>query len=1077
MSKKITAVSHEMTYSGAPQSLLNCCLALKNYGCEVNVFTLTDGEFRKEFSEKNIVVEPIPNDYQTNENFIKKLSEYDAVITNTVFTLDFADFSQNIVPTILYLREAENLPQIVADCGLDKAKISQINCVVCVSEYAEKFIAKEYGIKNLYVIHNFIKDEFSKIVLLEKKVKFMVAGTVEKRKGFDIALSAFLRLPPELQEESELHLVGRKPDWSQDYWKKLTTTSRKNVVWHDEITDNNQKLQLFQQMNVFVVPSLDEACSLVALEGAMLGKPVILSENVGAKYIVNNQNGKIVKTGNIDELTAAFSYYIKNKNRFPKFAKAARIAYLKFATGKNYAENLCEIIRKIPPKIIENEEKICVSIVVPVYNAEPFLRQCLDSIIAQRLQNIEIICVNDGSTDSSLEILKSYANSDNRIKILDDKNGGYGHAMNRGIAAANGKYIGIVEPDDYVLPDMFARLFAVAEANRLDFVKSDFYRFKGNGDAINAEYNSTALHQENYGFVFTPLEKTESFRYIMNTWSGIYRRKFLLENNIKHNETSGAAFQDNGFWFQTFCFAKRAMVLREAYYMNRRDNPNSSVLQEDKIFLANNEYKFIKSFIDKHQEFPRKVIYLYSMKRLHTYNFTINRIGWEYKKKYIQKISDEYKEAMKKGEFCQAFFTSNEWTDINRIINDPDEYYYEDVLRRIKVSVILTVYNTEPYLKQCIDSLLNQYLLEFELICVDDGSTDNSPQMLDEYALKDNRVIVYHNKNQGAGNARNFGLSKSNGRYVIFLDSDDFFERGLLSEMYLEAEKRNAEICIAESNLYFENTGVTKRCTYSVSLDRLPAYRPFSINDMNSNPFRYIMGWAWDKLYKRSFIESNKLKFQEQRTTNDMYFVYASLLKASRITTVNVVLINQRRNITNSLSLTRSKSWDCFYKALIKLRSEMMNMGIYNKYRQYFINYALHSCLWNAESLPPEIAVKLMQKLRSDWFFELGIAEKSQSYFEYIDEYERAQELLNCDDFETLAANWHQAYIAKQKLISASEIAEISCENECDTLASQLAFYQKELELTRKSLTYRLGNALLYIPKKLFKSKKETKDV
>ena len=118
-----------------------------------------------------------------------------------------------------------------------------------------------------------------------------------------------------------------------------------------------------------------------------------------------------------------------------------------------------------------------VSVIIPVYNVEEYLEECMESVIHQTLKEIEILCVNDGSTDHSLQILEQYAKKDDRIRIISQKNGGYGKAMNQGLDAASGEYIGIVEPDDYVPLNMYEDLYRKAKEQNLDFVKADFYRF------------------------------------------------------------------------------------------------------------------------------------------------------------------------------------------------------------------------------------------------------------------------------------------------------------------------------------------------------------------------------------------------------------------------------------------------------------------------------------------------------------------------------------------------------------------------------------------------------------------------
>lgn len=638
--------------------------------------------------------------------------------------------------------------------------------------------------------------------------------------------------------------------------------------------------------------------------------------------------------------------------------------------------------------------QIKVSIIIPVCNVEKYLTQCLDSAVNQTLQDIEIICVNDGSTDSSLEILKSYASKDKRIKIIDKDNAGYGHVMNIGMDMAQGEYIGILESDDYILPEMYATLYQTAKENNLDFVKSDFYRFYGEGKKQVKEYNKIARKDENYNTVICPSENQETFKFVMNTWCGIYKTSFLRENIIRHNETPGASFQDNGFWFKANVYAKRTMYLSQAFYMNRRDNPNSSVYNPNKIYCANTEYKLIHDFLEE-ENIKDQFIDVFNYKKYHNYMFTLKRIAPKYRKEYLRTISQEYRQQEEDGELVSKYLSSNEWNNILWIIRDPDEYYYEVVKKSVKVSVILPIYNMEKYLEQCLDSLINQTLNKIEIICINDGSTDNSLEILQQYQAKDHRIKIINQENRGAAVSRNIGINIAEGEYLSFLDSDDFFDKNMLKEAYQKAKITNSDICIYESYLYDNNTHNKQKCTFAVRKNELPYKDVFNRKDIKSNIFKSIMGWAWDKLYKKSFILNNNLEFQDQRTTNDMYFVFTSLLKAGRITVLEKPLYYHRRNDSNSLSNTREKSWDCFYKALLEVRNELKNMGIYEDYEQDFINYALHSCLWNLNTLDYVTAEKLFYKLRDEWFEELDILNHDEYYFKDKHEYDEYNDIIS----------------------------------------------------------------------------------
>lgn len=317
-----------------------------------------------------------------------------------------------------------------------------------------------------------------------------------------------------------------------------------------------------------------------------------------------------------------------------------------------------------------------VSVILPIYNVSQYLRECLDSVTRQTLKELEIICVNDGSTDDSLDIVQEYAQKDDRIVVITGPNGGYGKAMNKGLDRATGEYIGIVEPDDYVCLTMFEDLYRVASDNDLDIVKADFYRFgrNENGD-MNLNYVRLDDTQRRYGELLHPDQDPSLIKFVMNTWSGIYRREMLEKYHIRHNETPGASFQDNGFFFQTTVCAKRMMIVNRPYYRNRRDNPNSSVNNKEKVYCVNVEYDFIRDFLMKDQEVWEKFKYMYSWKKFHNYIFTINRIAEGFRYEYIQRMSVEFKRALQQGEFTKEIFTPLEWSKLTLIMEKPDVYF------------------------------------------------------------------------------------------------------------------------------------------------------------------------------------------------------------------------------------------------------------------------------------------------------------------------------------------------------------------------------------------------------------------
>ena len=309
-----------------------------------------------------------------------------------------------------------------------------------------------------------------------------------------------------------------------------------------------------------------------------------------------------------------------------------------------------------------------------------------------------------------------------------------------------------------------------------------------------------------------------------------------------------------------------------------------------------------------------------------------------------------------------------------------------------QVSVIITAYNAQEYLAQCLDCIRNQTLKDIQIICVDDGSTDRTPEILDQYAALDSRIIAVHQKNGGAGAARNHGLTYATGEYLSILDADDFYEPDMLETAYRLATENQADIAVFRCDLYREATDTFAPCNYSIHNNLLPQKSPFAATDVQQDVFKLFVGWAWDKLFRRSFVEQYHLRFQEQRTTNDMLFVFSAMLLAQRIVTTQQVLAHHRQ-AEGTLSVTREKSWMCFYNALTALRSNMQQWGIYSRFEQDFINYCLHFSLWNLNTLKEPTHTLLYNKLREEWFADLGIQDHPQEYFYHRGEYNQYRDI------------------------------------------------------------------------------------
>ena len=331
------------------------------------------------------------------------------------------------------------------------------------------------------------------------------------------------------------------------------------------------------------------------------------------------------------------------------------------------------------------QEKPYVSVIVPVYNVEQFLRECLDSVVQQSLRNIEIICVNDGSTDLSLSILEKYAETDNRVKIISKMNSGYGDTMNVGIEAATGEYIGIVESDDYVEKNMFERLYMAASKFDADIVKSNHYIFSTQKGRKQKKFQAVCPPAF-YDKVLNAKTCTEIFDFCMMNWTGIYKREFIEKHHIRHNVTPGASFQDNGFWFQTMALGERIVFINESFYYYRQDNPNSSINRKEKVFCICDEYSFIQKFVETNAGVKDKYYLNFIHKKVFNYLHFYNLTSDEFKLDFLRRISKEFEEDLKNPSINKAQINPWIMSIMNRIIDSPELFYYEDSIWQLKES-------------------------------------------------------------------------------------------------------------------------------------------------------------------------------------------------------------------------------------------------------------------------------------------------------------------------------------------------------------------------------------------------------
>ncbi|EPD2054942.1 glycosyltransferase family 2 protein, partial [Campylobacter jejuni] len=276
------------------------------------------------------------------------------------------------------------------------------------------------------------------------------------------------------------------------------------------------------------------------------------------------------------------------------------------------------------------------------------------------------------STDGTLEVLKNYEKKDKRLRVIISDKKSYGYQMNLGIKEAKGEYLGIVESDDYIKTNMYERLYEIAKKNDCEVVKGDFYILESNKGKYSKITPIDFLYNQIISFKTHP----NIFNFQSINPIGIYRLDLLRTNQIKLNETPGASYQDNGLWFQIFALAKSIYFINEAFYMLRRDNPNSSVKSKEKVYCACEEYDFIRDFLKKHPDLEKTLAPICALHRFGNYMFTLERIDERYKLDFLKRFSQDFRKILKDKELDENLFGNINMQRINKIIENPVIYYY-----------------------------------------------------------------------------------------------------------------------------------------------------------------------------------------------------------------------------------------------------------------------------------------------------------------------------------------------------------------------------------------------------------------
>lgn len=326
-----------------------------------------------------------------------------------------------------------------------------------------------------------------------------------------------------------------------------------------------------------------------------------------------------------------------------------------------------------------------VSVIMPCLNMASYIEKCIESVISQTLSNIEIIVIDAGSTDGTLDLLQAYVEKDTRIKIIHSSKKSYGYQVNLGIETAAGEYIGIVDTDDYIMPDMYEMLYSVASETEVDYVKGTAQMFYPITNRVNYQRDILQFPEKKYGENGTinvcPNQMPELLMMDKFLWGGIYRGDFL--KSIRLHESPGAAFQDLGGLLQTQMNAQKGIYISKCVYEYRQDNVNASTYNKKGFHFVEDEYGWAEQFLKGqsrawYESFYRKQ-FLHFMDRICA--MAASGAFWEHSMSDIQTIAGRLKYASSCEILTEKVLSEEQWKDLILLWKSP--YFLYEKYRKI----------------------------------------------------------------------------------------------------------------------------------------------------------------------------------------------------------------------------------------------------------------------------------------------------------------------------------------------------------------------------------------------------------
>ena len=517
-----------------------------------------------------------------------------------------------------------------------------------------------------------------------------------------------------------------------------------------------------------------------------------------------------------------------------------------------------------------------ITFIVPIYNVERYLKECLDSIQQQTYPYFECIMVNDGSTDSSASIAEEYL-FDNRFRLIHQQNQGLSAARNTGIqhVSESSSFVSFVDSDDFIHPTFLEKLIIHIEED-VDLIEGSYEKFK---DGDKPQFYLQPTNKIEIISKKEIISKTTSTELRVSAFPRLIRKSILSDQFFP----IGWTFEDLAVFPELVLFSRKWIKTQDIIYAYRiRENSiTNSSFTESRLDIFKILDKFDELF--KNEDFETKVLverlkfeHLFWHEKLYLPEGSRFKLLYENELEIIQKKISEYEK----------------------------QYLYPDL-----ISIILPIYNGEQYLRGCLESILKQKYHNFEVILVNDGSIDSSEAICRQYVNRDDRFRYVQKEHGGASSARNYGLELVKGEYVTFIDADDWVEENYLELLHQSLKENNADISVStykkfdvDTNLFYLHAFQINESNQVFTQKELVEKLPWL--ERITESFEIIGG----KLVKKSLLLGIQFNERTQLSEN-MEFWFKLYLLSNRIAFVNKEIYNFRLQDSEARKLYNAKNY------------------------------------------------------------------------------------------------------------------------------------------------------------------------